>query len=294
MNEPEIKKGVSLKPFSTYRIGGEAKFFITAHSIEELQFAFSFAKKEGIPFLVIGKGSNCLFDDKGYNGLVVLNKIDFYEEKEGEFYVGGGFSFSLLGIRSAKERWSGLEFASGIPGSVGGAVYMNAGAGGAEAKDCLVSVEFLGEDGDLIVYKKEELTFRYRYSIFHEMKGAIVSARFQLVRSHDAKEIQIRLLNHRKNTQPYDLPSCGCVFRNPIQGSAGQWIERSGLKGLQRGGAEVSSKHANFIVNTGGATSRDVLELITYIRSQVKKVVGQDLESEVCYISYEGRNDSQV
>jgi UDP-N-acetylmuramate dehydrogenase len=286
-----IEKNVSLKPFSTYRIGGEAKFFVAVHSIDELRLAFSFAKKEGIPFLVIGKGSNCLFDDRGYNGLIILNKIDFYEEKEGEFYVGAGFSFSLLGIRSAKERWSGLEFASGIPGSVGGAVYMNAGAGGSETKDALVSVDFLGEDGDFITYKKEELTFRYRYSIFHEMQGAIVGARFQLVRSHDAKEIQIRLLNYRKETQPYGEASCGCVFRNPSQGSAGLWIERSGLKGVQKGGAEVSLKHANFIVNKGNATAKDVLALIAHVQAQVKKVVGQELESEVCYISYEGRND---
>lgn len=280
---------VSLKEYSTYAIGGPAKELVIAESKEELKELIASARHRR--YVVIGKGSNILFDDRGFDGLVIVNKIQGIEWGEKRVVVGSGYSFSLLGIQASRKGYTGLEFASGIPGSVGGAVYMNAGAGGAETKDVLEEVEFVHEDGSSKQYTREELAFSYRKSPFQEMRGVIVSGTFRLVSAPDAKEKQEKLLSYRMGTQPYKERSCGCVFRNPEGHFAGQIIDSLGLKGLLQGGAMVSPQHANFIVNHNNAKAEDILDLIKYIQIKAYHHTGLLLEPEVKYIPFDDHKE---
>ena len=253
-----------------------------------MQSALELAKDMGAPFVVVGKGSNCLFDDRGFDGLAILNKISFLKTPEpGLFVAGAGYSFSLLGVKTARAGWSGLEFASGIPATVGGAVFMNAGANGREACEALISVDYLEPAGEIQRLGKESLHFAYRTSSFQTMPGVILSAAFRLTKSAEARKKQLDIVHYRQATQPYGQMSAGCVFRNPACSAAGEIIDRCGLKGLAVGGAKVSEKHANFIVNTAQATSEDVRTLIQMIRDRVRTLTGIVLESEVRYVPYD-------
>lgn len=275
----------SLSEFSTFGIGGNVRHFLEASTIAEMEDALHFARVEKIPFLILGKGSNCLFSDQGFDGLAILNKIDFCEFQENRVHVGSGYSFSLLGVQSARKGLSGLEFASGIPATVGGAVFMNAGANGKETFDSLESVLYLHEDGSKKEYKKEELSYGYRTSSFQKMKGAILAASFVLFPDSNARPSQLKIIDYRLKTQPYKDKSAGCVFRNPsAEISAGALIDRCGLKGLSIGGAKVSEMHANFIVNANGASSSDVLSLIRIIQEKVFEKTGIHLEPEIRFI----------
>lgn len=277
-----------LSELCTFGIGGPARYFIEVRSVEKMQEALQICHAEGLPFMILGKGSNCLFDDRGFNGVMILNKIDFQHHLPPHtFHAGAGYSFSLLGSQTARQGFSGLEFASGIPGSIGGAVFMNAGANGCETCNCLTSVDFVSEEGALHTLTKQELSFSYRRSSFHEMSGAIVGATFELSPSSTARQKQIEIIEYRKKTQPLRDKSAGCVFRNPICGAAGALIEQSGLKGALIGGAKVSEIHANFIVNANHATAQDVLDLISHIKAKVHEKAGIELENEVRCIPYE-------
>lgn len=284
----KIAENVCLKAFSTMKVGGEARYYTKAGTIEELREALHFAKERHLPFFILGKGSNCIFDDEGFAGLVIQNKIEFCKLEETKVEVGAGLSFSWLGTFTAKNNLSGLEFASGIPGTVGGAIYMNAGSNGSETKDFLESCSYLFQDGTLKNFDAKELQFSYRHSPFQEMKGALVSATFKLIKSEEARKKQIELIHYRKNTQPLKDCSAGCVFRNPANAKAGALIEASGLKGAKIGGAEVSLIHANFIVNKGHATSKDIKALIEHVSLTVKEKTGHILKKEVCFISKDG------
>ncbi len=276
-----------LSDYSTFGIGGFARYFYEVYDVQSLQQVIRFAAAEHLPYIVIGKGSNSLFSDKGCNGLVILNKIHFYEEEEnGLIHVGAGFSFSLLGTKTAKNGWSGLEFAAGIPGSVGGAIWMNAGAQGSEVANVVEAVDFVDVQGDLHSFSKEKLSFSYRKSIFQSLPAVITAARFRLVPHEEARKKQRDLLQYRIDTQPYSDKSCGCVFKNPLGTSAGMLIEKAGLKGLTIGGASVSSMHANFIVNNANATADDVLQLIQCVKQSVLREYGIHLESEIRIIPY--------
>ncbi|HSX11186.1 MAG TPA: UDP-N-acetylmuramate dehydrogenase [Chlamydiales bacterium] len=264
-----------LSEFSTFGIGGPIRSFVEVSTCEEMEEALSL----NLPTFVIGKGSNCLFDDKGFDGLVILNKIDFCHWSESEVTVGSGYSFSLLGVQTARNGFSGLEFASGIPATVGGAVFMNAGANGKETCDALKSVLYF--DGTRRLFDRSELTFAYRKSPFQGMKGAILSATFSLQPNREARKSQLQIIDYRMKTQPLREKSAGCVFRNPPGASAGAMIDRCGLKGTQVGGAKVSEIHANFIVNTGSASSQDVLQLIQLVQERVFQHTGVHLEPEI-------------
>ena len=275
-----------LKDYCTYAIGGPAKELFICHTKDELKSALLDAYLQKKRYIIIGKGSNCLFDDRGFDGVVIVNKIQQIEWRESQVVVAGGYSFSLLGIQASRKSYTGLEFASGIPGSVGGAVYMNEGAGGSETCDLLEEVEFLHEDGRIQLLKKEELKFSYRTSSFQKMKGAILSATFRLIEGSDAREKQEKLLKYRMETQPYKERSCGSVFRNPEGDSAGRLIDGLGLKGLAQGGAKISEMHANFIVNYSGASAQDVLDIIKYVQMKVHHKIKIELEPEVKYIPF--------
>lgn len=276
-----------LKTLTTIGIGGFARYFVEVKTVEEMQEAIKHCLCNGLDYLVLGKGSNTLFDDKGFDGVVILNKIDFFETVEdGVFHVGAGYSFSRLGAKTAREGWAGLEFASGIPGSVGGAVFMNAGANGHEVCEVLVSVDYIDDYGERCCLKNQDLKFSYRSSSFQTLRGAIVGATFALKSCVEARKRQLEIVDYRTKTQPYSEMSAGCIFRNPVCNHAGELIEKSGLKGCNVGGAKVSDLHANFIVNSAEASCQDVLELVEVVRARVKEKWQVDLESEVRYIPY--------
>jgi UDP-N-acetylmuramate dehydrogenase len=276
-----------LSEVTTFGIGGPARLFAEVTTVEQMQELLLYAHTQNLPVFILGKGSNSLFDDRGFDGLVIHNKIAFCHFLDGhKIHVGAGYNFSLLGVQTARKHLSGLEFASGIPASVGGAVFMNAGANGTETCQALTHVEYVTEKGELKTFAKEELAFSYRHSPFQEMKGAIVGAHFQLSESREARPKQLQIVEYRTRTQPYGEKSAGCVFRNPTGHSAGALIEKSGLKGHTIGGAQVSPLHANFLINTGTATAGDILALAAHVKQQVKEKMGVDLDLEIRCINY--------
>ncbi|CAL5372472.1 unnamed protein product [Camellia sinensis] len=261
--------------------------------------------------MIIGKGSNCLFDDLGFDGCVILNQIGFLERIEpGMFRVGSGFRFNHLGILCSNEGFTGLEFAGGIPGTVAGAAYMNAGANGQETADVIDSIEIVTTEGKFQILNRTDLNFGYRTSPFQDMEdlAAIVAVTFQLKHSESARRRQQEYLERgsdpyprvgivaqdkfsrrimlRRISQPVRERSAGSVFRNPSNSgvSAAELIERAGLKGHRVGGAMVSNIHANFFINSGGSTSEDMLELINLVKEMVYQKFGIQLKEEVLYV----------
>ncbi len=284
--EKKIEKNRSLKELTTMGVGGVGSYYLLVTEIDELKEALHYAASAHLPYFVLGKGSNTLFDDRGFAGLVIHNQIDFFSQEKEKIRAGAGLSFAYLGAKSVQSYLSGLEFASGIPASVGGAIYMNASAHGHTISSVLEEVLFITEEGREEIFPASELQFSYRTSSFQKMKGAIASALFCLKPSLDAREREMGYLEYRKKTQPLHQKSSGCVFRNPPGGvSAGALIEKSGLKGSSIGGAKISEKHANFIVNTGGASCHDVAELVALAQRKVFAIFGVFLETEVCFIS---------
>lgn len=285
--ESRIKKNVLLKNYSTFGIGGEASLFFEMKTYEDARHIMAYVNQLKIPYVVIGKGSNTLFDDRGFKGLVIFNKLQGINFENQRVQVDSGYSFALLGIKTALKGLSGLEFASGIPGSVGGAVFMNAGANQRETQDCISSVGFVDQEGSFVTFNKKDLKMSYRSSIFHYLKGIIVYAVFELEENKEARKTQLDIVKYRTQTQPYKSMSIGCIFRNPSHTSAGALIETCGLKGFQHKGAKVSELHANFIVNEKEAKAQDVLELITLIKKQVKQKKGVELQEEIRYIPFD-------
>lgn len=286
--EERCEKAVLLATLSTFCIGGPARLVFAARCVADVQEALLWASRIGYPVLVVGNGSNCLFHDEGFAGLIVLNKVEELCQTDAQFHVGSGNSFAAFGVRTAAEGWGGVEFAAGIPGSVGGAVVMNAGACGQQVADTLQYVDFVGMDGHVKRISRETIELGYRFSSFQGMQGSIVAAGFCLHRSEGARQRQRTMVEHRTRTQPCKEKSAGCVFRNPVGASAGRLIEEAGLKGYRIGGAEVSSVHANFIVNRGGAKAHEVCELIAHIKQTVAQKSGYMLESEVKVIGLNG------
>lgn len=275
-----------LSSYSTFGIGGPARFFSEVSSIEHMQMLIGHCLATNLRFIVIGKGSNCLFSDEGFDGLVILNKIAFchFEEKT-VVHAGAGYSFSLLGTQTARSGFSGLEFASGIPGTVGGAIYMNAGASGTETKDPLLEVSFIDENNELKVLSREQIDFGYRFSSFQKKRVAILSGKFALKPAQEARSNQLKIIDYRKRTQPLSEASAGCFFSNPGV-PAGALIQQCGLKGLSIGDAQVSTVHGNFLVNKNRATATDVLALAKEVQKTVQEKTGIALQMEVRYIPY--------
>lgn len=280
-----IKKNELMKNHTSFKIGGEADFFCEPSSVGEVSECIEFAKKENIPYTVIGNGSNLLVGDKGIRGLVIKidkNYSDF-EIDEGTVRAQSGILLSRLASVALNHGLSGLEFASGIPGTLGGGIYMNAGAYGAEMKDLVKSVTFLW-DGKIIT--KHDLDFGYRRSFFTGKNAVILSAELELAAA-DYAEIKAKmedLRQRRAEKQPLSVPSAGSTFKRPEGYFAGKLIEDAGLKGFKIGGAKVSEKHSGFVVNDGGASAQDVVMLIKHIQNTVFDKFGVELETEVKFM----------
>lgn len=272
---------------TTFQIGGPADRFLIVENAAQLQGLLSCLRQAGIPYLVLGKGSNLLVSDKGIRGAVLHLGGDFKKVEvltDGRtLRAGAGAPLASVCALARERSLTGLEFAWGIPGSVGGGAYMDAGAYGGEMRDVVSRVLHLGPDGAPGEARGEELCFGYRKSRYTGGEDIITAVEFTLQPGDPAAIAgkMEELMGRRKDKQPYDMPSAGSVFKRPQNGFAAALIEQCGLKGRRVGGAQVSEKHAGFIVNTGGATCQDVLELISVIRKTVEEQTGTCLECEV-------------
>lgn len=291
-----VRENEPLSRYSSFKIGGCAKYLILPHNTNELISTLDVLKNNKIKYLVIGNGSNLLFDDEGYDGAIVVTKLmnsTEYIHKGGYTYIKcecGKSLTELSGEVGKKHSLSGLEFAYGIPGTVGGAVFMNAGAYGGQMSDIIVETEYLDtSDGQIKTLSNNEQKFDYRHSIFAEHPEYIVLTTTLKLRQADSREV-FELMNKnmsaRKEKQPLEYPNAGSTFKRPGGGLfAGKLIEDSNLKGYTVGGAQVSTKHAGFTVNIGSATCADVLAVIDHTQKTVMKNFGVMLECEIIYVS---------
>ncbi len=280
-----FKEGEPLSAYTSFRIGGPAEIMLFPQDEETLQKLLVFCNgTDTVPFL-LGKGSNLLIPDSGLDGVTIcterMQKHSLLSADE--IFCEAGLSLSKLCLFALENRLSGLEFAYGIPGSVGGAVFMNAGAYGGEMRDVLSTVTSVDMDGRLHVHTVDDLGLGYRTSVFQENGETVLSAVVRL-KEGDPAEIRARMdeiLQKRKDKQPLNFPSAGSAFKRPEGYYAGALIEQCGLKGYTIGGAQVSEKHAGFIVNRGGASASDVMRLIEFIQETVLRETGVMLEPEI-------------
>jgi UDP-N-acetylmuramate dehydrogenase len=286
LNIGKVKRNELLSQHTTMKIGGPADIFIEPSSLENIQKVMTFLKDRQIPWRAIGRGSNLLVSDKGIEGVVIKlgSGLDHLTINDSTITVGGGHSLVSLSTLISKKGLSGLEFASGIPGSVGGAVYMNAGAHGSDISKILTKAHVLFEDGSIEWILNDEMEFTYRTSVLQKKRpGIVLEAEFQLSKGDRTAIVSQMQKNkdYRKETQPWNFPCAGSIFRNPLPNYAGKLIEDAGLKGFQMGGAKISEMHGNFIVNAGNATANDVLDLIQYIKDTILNLYGIKMETEV-------------
>lgn len=282
----KIKEHELLANHTTMKIGGPAQIFIEPSSIENLQKTMRLIRKYNIKWRAIGRGSNLLVSDQGLEGVVIKlgAGLDQLEVNGTEVKVGGGASLVSFATMICKKGLSGLEFAGGIPGSVGGAVYMNAGAHGSDISKILTKAHILFPDGTMEWLTNEEMEFSYRTSVLQKQRpGIVVEAVFELTKGEKDSIVAEMQKNkdYRKHTQPWNYPCAGSIFRNPLPNYAGQLIEAAGLKGFSIGGAKISEMHGNFIVNSGNATAKDVEDLIQYIKDKIFALYEIKMETEV-------------
>ncbi|MGI0481244.1 UDP-N-acetylmuramate dehydrogenase [Geminocystis sp. CENA526] len=285
--ECHIHHSVALSNYTSYRVGGNAQWYVEPKSWDEIQAVFEWIEKQQIPFTCMGGGSNLLVSDKGVEGLVLntkyLKECEVNEENN-TITVGAGYPLPKLAWKAAKRGWQGLDWAVGIPGTIGGAVVMNAGAHKGSMSDILINAVVVYGDGSMEILSKDDLEYNYRSSRLQKEKALVLKATLALTPDVDREtmlEITTQNFRMRKSTQPYDKPSCGSVFRNPYPQAAGWLIENIGLKGYQIGGAQVAHRHANFIINSGNATARDIFTLINHVQEQVQEKCSILLHPEV-------------
>lgn len=279
-----VKTNEPMNKHTSFCIGGPAEIFVEAQNVAQLRELVKYTGAKGLPLLVIGKGTNLLVKDKGIQGIILkldgdFNKIEFADE---EIIAGAAVDLPVVASKSFARGLSGLEFAVGIPGSVGGAVISNAGAYDESIGGIIEKISIMDFNGKTHTLNKDKLKFEYRNSCL-PVEGIILEARLKLQpgdKNDIIKKVQL-CIEKRKKTQGINFPNAGCIFKNPPSGNAGKLIEETGLKGFQLGGAQVSVKHANYIVNLGGATAEDVLNLIEEIRTKIKDKFGTSLELEI-------------
>lgn len=288
--ERKIKYGENeaMSLHTSFKIGGEADIFLRPQTADELALVIADARQENIPFFILGSGSNLIVSDGGIEGAVIstadINKITLLDETT--VYAEAGASLAALCCFARDNGLTGLEFAYGIPGSVGGAVYMNAGAYGGDISKVILSAESLKTTGDRVVRTADKLGLGYRKSIFKENGETIIGASFRLEKG-DPEVISAtmtEIIGKRKKSQPLEFPSAGSTFKRPEGYFAAALIDECGLKGRAVGGAMVSEKHAGFVINYSKATCRDVLELVEVIKQTVKEKKGVDLETEIIFV----------
>ena len=288
LEESEIVFDEPMSAHTTFRIGGNAECFVRAQNTEEIAALADFCRREEIPFFFMGKGSNLLVSDAGIAGVVATfgEKMSDIIVKEDMIVAEGGASLSAVASHALQKGLTGFEFAAGIPGSVGGAVRMNAGAYGGEMSQVVAWVRVLTPDGNIKTILGAHLEFGYRTSILKDVPYIVLSCGIQLSPG-DEKEIRLTMLElgaRRREKQPLEYPSAGSTFKRPEGAFAGKLIEEAGLRGFTVGGAKVSDKHCGFVINEGNATAKDVLTLIEEVRNKVYENSGILLEPEVIFV----------
>lgn len=285
LSENCIYRDEPMKKHTTFRVGGNADLFVTPKTKEEVKSVVALCKQEGVPYYILGNGSNLLVGDKGYRGVIIqiykeMNKI---EVDDNTIRVQAGALLSKIGAAALEAELTGFEFASGIPGTMGGAVVMNAGAYGGEMKDILKTVTVLTPEGEILHLKNEELELGYRTSIIAKKGYIVLEAEIALEKgSKEAIKARMDELKVQRTTkQPLEYPSAGSTFKRPEGYFAGKLIQDAGLRGFQVGGAQVSEKHCGFVINKDNATAADVLELMNQVSAIVKEKFGVELEPEV-------------
>jgi len=284
INPENIKCNESLKQYTMTRLGGKADIFVMPETEEEAQKVIQYAYEHQIPLLMLGNGSNMVVRDGGVRGIVLhFAKLDGIHIADDVVVAQAGALIKEVSRQVAAESLTGFEFACGIPGSIGGAMAMNAGAYGGEIKDVIVECTVVTQEGERLVLSKDELELEYRKSIIAKNGYYVLSAKFQLTKG-DQQEIDAKIADltyQRESKQPLEYPSAGSVFKRPPGYFAGKLIQESGLQGKGVGGAEVSTKHEGFIVNKNNATATDYIETIKMVQVTVKEKCGVDLEMEV-------------
>lgn len=281
----EVKEHESLAKHCTFRIGGEADMLILPKNEDEIIDALDYCKNENIKYMIIGNGSNILFPDEGYKGAIIEISSNMSDiSVDGEYiYASAGALLSVIAKTALREELSGMEFAAGIPGTLGGAVYMNAGAYGGEMKDIIESVDIL--EGDVVkTYSVDELDLSYRHSILmSDPEKIVLGAKLRLSKCNpeEIKGRMMELAEARKRKQPLEYPSAGSTFKRPEGYFAGKLIDDSGLRGYRVGGAAVSEKHCGFVINIDNATAADVKQVIADVQKIVNDKFGVSLETEV-------------
>lgn len=286
-NENDILINEPMSKHTTFKIGGNADIFIKANTIEKIQYILKLSKNDNIPLFIIGNGSNLLVKDEGIRGIVLkieLNDINIVDEDNKiKVIAGAGVKLAQLSQVLLKNSIQGFEFASGIPGTIGGAIRMNAGAYGKEMKDIVYKTIFLDYDGNLHTIFNEEHNFEYRNSRFSKEKNIILETTFILEKGNydEIKEKMDEYSKQRREKQPIGIPNAGSTFKRGNDFITAKLIDDCGLKGYKIGGAEVSNIHAGFIVNTGNATSNDVIKLINYIKDKVYEKFNKEIQLEI-------------
>lgn len=283
-----IKYNEPMSKHTSFKTGGNADYFIIAKKIEQIQQTIEFSKKNNIPFYIIGNGSNILVSDDGFRGIVLKIDLDSIEIEEqnttATVTVGAGVKLMALAQNLKQKEITGFEELSGIPGTIGGANFMNAGAYGKEIKDILIETKCLNKETNQIeIIKKEEQKLEYRSSIFKNKKYIILEAKLSLNKGnkHEIEQKMNEYIRQRKEKQPTEFPSAGSTFKRGENFITAKLIDECGLKGFSIGGAQISVKHAGFIINKGNATSKDIMELIQYTKRKVFERFGVHIEEEI-------------
>ena len=286
-----VLKDEPLYKHTTYRVGGPAKLFIKVQHVDGLIEVIKYCRKHRIPLFVIGRGSNLLFSDKSFDGIIIsLENMNQYHVNGSEVTAQSGVTMIKLAYDCAKIGLSGFEFMGGIPGNIGGGIFMNAGAYKSCLSEVVKSVKVLDERLKVVELSKDEMDFSYRHSIIQDHpKWIVLEATFELENKsvEEINETLDKRKERRMSTQPWNKPSAGSVFRNPEGSSAWKYIDDAGLRGYEIGGAQVSPKHSNFIVNNGYASAKDIYDLIFYVQKTVQDQFGVLLKPEVRFINWE-------
>lgn len=291
----DVLVNASLSKYTTYKVGGIAKVLVYPKNTEKLIELMQLLRKNQIKHFILGNGSNVLFSDNTYDGVIIkLDNFNEIEFNETTIKVGAGYSLIKLAMEAVKHDLAGLEFASGIPGTVGGAIFMNAGAYNSNMAHVVSSVDILTDELKVITLSNEEMKFAYRESILQHKKDYICLGATLKLECGIREELELIMKDRklqRKRTQPLEFPSAGSVFRNPTGMFAGKIIEDLNLKGYQVGGAKISEKHANFIINTGNATASDIKQIIDLVKTKVKEKYNIKLRVEQRLVNWDKKNE---
>lgn len=284
LTQSDIKIDEPLQKYTYTKTGGKADIYLTVRNTDDTSKAIRYCKENNIPVTYLGNGSNIIIRDGGIRGVVInLLEIDYCHVEEKDLTVGSGYAIIQASRDALEHELTGLEFACGIPGSIGGAIYMNAGAYVGEVKDCIKEVKAIDDAGNIVTFNRDALKLDYRTSVFQENNYIIMEATFQLEYGNkdEIKALMDDLTEKRETKQPLEYPSCGSVFQRPPGNFAGKLIQDAGLQGHRIGGVEVSMKHAGFMVNVDNGTASDYEDLIEFVQNEVAQKFGVELNREV-------------